>query len=559
MSARVKLICLILIALLAACGGQQPQQTSIPSTATLRGALVPTRVTLTPSNTPTATATSTATSTDTPTPTQTFTPTDTATPTATPTSTATATATNTPTDTSTPTPSFTPTVDAAQVNALIQQGDDASDAENYEDALDAYSQAITLDENASLAYLGRGYIYLQLEEYENAVLDLDRVIELDPENDIAFFNRGTAYSNLDDYEEAAADYSRVLEINPDDIEAYVERANAYIDLEEYDAAFEDYDAALVLDPEYDYAYVSRGIAYYFIDDFPNALADLRRYVELLDAAGDEIPQDILNLIRQIEALVPTATPGGPPVDGTRPQVIMPGQTVQGVIQGQVAGRRYTFMARPGDVIGIRMAVLSGSLDPLLILLDPQGNEIARNDDDPLGTNRDAYLREFAITQPGQYIIVATRFQEGLGSTTGEFSLTLELQPGNRPATPAGGGTPPPPPDGAPPILMGQTVTGRIEANVGSVRFQFQARRGMVIGIRMNALSGNLDPLIILLDGQGNEIARNDDDPRGSSGNSFLRNFTIPADGVYTIVATRFQENLGSTTGEFNLTLEMGQP
>lgn len=545
MSARVQLVFLIIILLLAACGGQQAQQAQNTPTATLRGALVPTRVTLTPSSTPTATATPTATPTDTATPTNTPTPTETPTPTDTPTD------TPTPTDTHTPTATFTPTVDAAQVSALIQQGDDASDAENYEAALAAYSQAIELDSEADLAYMGRGYVHLQLEQYEEALADFDRVIALDPENDIAYYNRGSAYSNLGDFEAAVTDFSQVITLNPEDYEAYVERANALVELDEYDSAFADYEAALELNPDYEYAYLSRGVAYYLTDEYGPALADLQRYVERVQAAGLEPEQEVLNLIRQVEALLPTPTPGGQ--GDERPQPVRPGQSVQGSITGQVFARRYVFMAGPGDVIGVRMSVVSGSLDPLVILLDPQGSEIARNDDDPRGTNRDSFLRDFTIPQPGEYTIIATRFQEQLGSTTGTFNLEFTLTPAGEPDGPPTGQ---PPRNGAPPIMPGQTIQGRIGGADSALRFSFQARRGMVIGIRMTALSGNLDPLVILLDPQGSEIARNDDDPQGASGNSYLRNFTIPADGRYTIVATRFQEQLGSTTGDFNLTLEV---
>ena len=82
---------------------------------------------------------------------------------------------------------------------------------------------------------------------------------------------------------------------------------------------------------------------------------------------------------------------------------------------------YQFDAEADDLVNIQMQANTGSLDPLLILLDPDGNELIRNDDDEQGTGRDSYIREFAIpTATGTYTIIATRFQEDIGSTTGRI-------------------------------------------------------------------------------------------------------------------------------------------
>ena len=37
----------------------------------------------------------------------------------------------------------------------------------------------------------------------------------------------------------------------------------------------------------------------------------------------------------------------------------------------------------------------------------------------------------------------------------------------------------------------------------------------------------------------------------------IEGFSIPADGTYTIVATRYQENIGVSAGDYTLTLEQG--
>jgi 1-aminocyclopropane-1-carboxylate deaminase/D-cysteine desulfhydrase-like pyridoxal-dependent ACC family enzyme len=211
---------------------------------------------------------------------------------------------------------------------------------------------------------------------------------------------------------------------------------------------------------------------------------------------------------------------------------------------------YTFEAQAGDVIGIQMTATSGDLDPYIVLIDPNSARIAENDDDPQGTSSDAYLRDFTIPATGTYTILAARFQEDLGSTQGNFTLRLEKSGGGgapvTPTTPVAQGSL---------LNYGSTVTGEIKGSTGSVQYQFAAKKGDVIGISMKATSGNLDTYIVLIDPGGARIVENDDDPQGTTSDAYLRDFTIPADGTYTILAARFQEDAGTTEGTFSLTLE----
>jgi hypothetical protein len=234
---------------------------------------------------------------------------------------------------------------------------------------------------------------------------------------------------------------------------------------------------------------------------------------------------------------PPPTPeGATPAGGTG--TIAYGETVTGSLQGATNEVRYTFTAQPGDVIDIRMNNASGNLDPLLILYGPNGREIARDDDS--GGNFNAYIQGFAIQAPGMYSIAATRF----GTSEGSFSLTLTL---------AGSGPVSSPPPGGNVINIGQTVNGQISGPNGAVNYTFNGQAGSVIEIRINNVSGDLDPLLILLGPNGQEVARDDDG--GGARNAYIRSLTLPANGIYTIVATRFGEETGSSQGEFSLSLQ----
>ncbi|MEO8610325.1 MAG: SH3 domain-containing protein [Chloroflexota bacterium] len=102
-----------------------------------------------------------------------------------------------------------------------------------------------------------------------------------------------------------------------------------------------------------------------------------------------------------------------------------GNTMKGTIGGDVAGGRYTFAAQSGDVVSIKMSRDSGDLDPQIIVLDAAGNELTRNDDTSGQETRDALIDSFSVPADGNYTIIATRYQENVGLSAGDYSLTLD--------------------------------------------------------------------------------------------------------------------------------------
>ncbi|MEQ8677644.1 MAG: PPC domain-containing protein [Aggregatilineales bacterium] len=241
--------------------------------------------------------------------------------------------------------------------------------------------------------------------------------------------------------------------------------------------------------------------------------------------------------------IPTSTPEIE-AQVTRGGIIAYGSTVTGVIREGVRGIEYRFDAQAGDNVNIFMNAISGLIDPVLYLNDESGQLLAENDNDPLETTQNAFIRNFTIPENGSYVIVATYLDSVNQSTTGRFALTLEV---------VGSVTD----SSSQELVYGQQVNGEIDRQMTFVEYTFTASTGDVVNIQLNAISGNLDPLLRLLNPSGQEITRNDDRGDDDTYNSFINNFIIPAPGTYTIVATRYNENVGTTIGEFELILAEG--
>jgi hypothetical protein len=102
----------------------------------------------------------------------------------------------------------------------------------------------------------------------------------------------------------------------------------------------------------------------------------------------------------------------------------------GTIGGNNTRVSYTFTGIAGDVVSVAVLRRSGDLDPLVILLDPNGSEIARNDDsDEFAEEapRDAAIFYITLPMDGEYTIIATRYQEEVGLTEGDFEVVFRLE------------------------------------------------------------------------------------------------------------------------------------
>ncbi len=246
------------------------------------------------------------------------------------------------------------------------------------------------------------------------------------------------------------------------------------------------------------------------------------------------------------------------------QSLIYGDSVTGEIDDFTFEQRYTFQGNAGDAVIIDMARDDDDfsrLDTYLILLGPDGEEVARDDDGGEGFNSRLSIQ---LPADGQYTIVATRFRQADGASSGAFTLRLsegEALPTPEP-TPTGPPTnmppPPPPPSGMPSLAYGQEVPGEIRDDTFEQRYVFEGRAGDNVLIDMQRANDDesfLDTYLILLGPDGDEIARDDDSGQGL--NSQIQ-ATLPVDGNYTIVATRFRQADGASEGAYTLRLSEGE-
>ncbi len=218
-----------------------------------------------------------------------------------------------------------------------------------------------------------------------------------------------------------------------------------------------------------------------------------------------------------------------------------GDVVSGTIDNQHPARLYPLTGTAGTVLDVAMKTSSGDLDPFLIVLDPKGREIARDDD--LSTDdHNAAITGLVLPENGVYVIVAGRFQQMFGENTGDFDLSVT----------AGSATTP---------IMGafaqvtgynSLVDGTLDSNHDTDLYTFRAAAGDVITLQMSHSSGDLDPHLTLTDNLGNPLMSNDDNLLIETFDSAIQGYIARRAGYYTIIASRYTGN--DNAGSYRLKL-----
>lgn len=97
-------------------------------------------------------------------------------------------------------------------NSLVKKG-------LFQDALEKYSECLTIKGDECALYTNRSICLLKLNRFEEAKQDCDLALQLEPNNKKAFYRRALAFKGLQDYLSASSDLQEVLRLDPNVREA----------------------------------------------------------------------------------------------------------------------------------------------------------------------------------------------------------------------------------------------------------------------------------------------------------------------------------------------------
>lgn len=127
------------------------------------------------------------------------------------------------------------TVQSAQVitpgkspEDYFAEGNDFEQAEKYQQALYAYTNAIGLKPDYTAAYFKRALVYAKLTYPEKAITDYTSVITLDPVNAPAYNNRGKLLETIGRHEDAYADIKKAADFGFAPAVKWIDQRNASV-------------------------------------------------------------------------------------------------------------------------------------------------------------------------------------------------------------------------------------------------------------------------------------------------------------------------------------------
>jgi tetratricopeptide (TPR) repeat protein len=290
--------------------------------------------------------------------------------------------------------------------ALLVRGVAYAQLEEYEAALDDFTTAIELAPWVYDYYVYRGDVYGLMGEETDALLDYDMAIAMNPLNSTAFANRSNLNYEMGDDEagdfddlmvraieamvngdsDSAIDYlDEALDLDVDATmlaTAYYNRGSVYSGLGNERSAIADYTDAIAHNENMDIAYLARGTMYRLDDDLEAAGQD---YYQRIIIKGDEEVQESMEIGETIE------------IEMVFRRVYM-----------------IEFEGEEGQEITISAREIGETLtDPLIALLDPDGNPIAGDDDSGVGANGlDSELEDFELPDDGTYTLLVSHAEGG---------------------------------------------------------------------------------------------------------------------------------------------------
>ena len=138
-----------------------------------------------------------------------------------------------------------PASEALSSNDWVEKGKAYYEKNDHDNAVSAFTEAITLDPKNDNAYYFRGLTHAREEGHsELALADYKKAIELNPEVAQYYRSRGELYARIKEYSLAAIDYRKVTELAPQDDMAYYNRAINYDNSKQRRFAIESYQAFL---------------------------------------------------------------------------------------------------------------------------------------------------------------------------------------------------------------------------------------------------------------------------------------------------------------------------
>ncbi len=217
-------------------------------------------------------------------------------------------------------------------------------------------------------------------------------------------------------------------------------------------------------------------------------------------------------------------------------ILVPGEAVAGQFVQAGVPHAWFFDGTAGQSLSFSLNRLSGELAVDLLLVAPDGSSVFTSTL-PADTVNSLSTPPVTLPLDGLYLLLITDNAQTPGTT-----YRLFVQPTGAID------------DSAQVIAPLQDKFGIISDVQPRESWQFDARAGESVSLRVAALDGNLQPSLVLWDSTGRPVMEGIQDPAGDTTQVTLSNAFISQSGTYRVTVGRVGGAAGDTTGSYRLML-----
>jgi cytochrome c-type biogenesis protein CcmH/NrfG len=151
-------------------------------------------------------------------------------------------------------------------------GNEYTDRQEYERAIQAYGEAIRLKPDYVIAWVNLGQTYNDIEKFTDALTCLQEAVRLDRNDHNAWNNLAQTFNELDQSHDAMRAAKEALRLKPDFAHAWLGLGVAYSDLRQYEQALSSNQEAIRLEPDLPIAWQNLGSTYVMLGRYEEALS-----------------------------------------------------------------------------------------------------------------------------------------------------------------------------------------------------------------------------------------------------------------------------------------------
>ncbi len=183
---------------------------------------------------------------------------------------------------SVPLSAFTPNVNVKNrtKEEWLDEGNRLYNIGQFQDALNAFENAIQIDPTFADAHEGKTSALCALGRYQEALTSVETALKLDPGYAASYNDKGDILYEFKSYTDALGYYEHALQLEPDNLEAYLGRATTLCSLGRYEEALSVYDRVIYLDPNIAVAYDGKAWALRQLKQYPESLALSEKALQL---------------------------------------------------------------------------------------------------------------------------------------------------------------------------------------------------------------------------------------------------------------------------------------